>query len=90
MSARLHVVLSDEEHARFKACAEAEGVSFSTWVRMALDLAERGRPRRSAGEKLEALQQVLDMPAEARLPMPPIDEYRAWHGATRYGDLPAP
>ena len=37
MSARLHVVLSDEEHARFKACAEAEGVSTDAIVKRLLE-----------------------------------------------------
>lgn len=93
MSSRLHVVLSDEEHARFKACAESEGVSFSTWVRTALELAERSRPRRSPEEKLAALERAAGIADDERLPMPPIDryeEYRDWYERTRFGALPEP
>ena len=76
MSARLHVVLSDEEHARFKACAEAEGVSFSTWVRMALALAEQGRGRKTPQERMAAVRHAMAIPDEQRVPTPSIEELR--------------
>jgi hypothetical protein len=76
MSARLHVVLSDEEHARFKACAEAEGVSFSTWVRMALAMAERGRPSKTPEQRMAAVRRAMAVPDEQRVPTPTIDELR--------------
>ena len=76
MSARLHVVLSDEEHARFKACAEAEGVSFSTWVRMALDLAEQGRARKTPEQRMAAVRRAMAIPDEQRVPTPSIEELR--------------
>ena len=76
MSARLHVVLSDEEHARFKACAEAEGVSLSTWVRMALDLAERGRARKTPEQRMAAVRRAMAIPDEQRVPTPSIEELR--------------
>jgi|LakMenEpi03Aug12_release.lakeMendotaPanAssembly.Ray.scaffolds.fasta_scaffold284883_3 hypothetical protein len=90
MSTRLHVVLSDDESERYRACAEAAGVNLSTWVRTALRFAEQARPRRSPAEKLAALRRFMDTLPEDRAPMPPIDEYLAWHEATRYGDLPKP
>ena len=76
MSARLHVVLSDEDHARFKACAEAEGVTFSTWVRMALDLAERGRARKTPEQRMAAVRRAMAIPDEQRVPTPSIEELR--------------
>ena len=90
MSVRLHVVLSEEESARYRQCAELDGVTFSSWVRSALALAESHRPRKTVEQRLAALQRAVELPDAERLPMPPIDEYLAWHEATRYGELPRP
>jgi len=93
MSTRLQVVMDEDELERYRACARAEGVNLSTWVRTALALAERSRPRRTAEEKLAAIEAAVRIPAEQRIPMPPIEryhEYRDWHERTRYGDLPEP
>jgi hypothetical protein len=90
MSTRLHVVLADDENARYRACAERAGVTFSTWVRMALALAEREQPRKTVDQRLAALQRALEIPEDERLPMPPVEEYLAWHGRSRYGELPEP
>lgn len=90
MSTRLHVILSDEEHARYRECAALDGVTFSSRVRTALALAERHRPRKAVEQRMAALRHAIEVPDEERLPMPPIDEYLAWHDATRYGEPPRP
>ncbi len=83
--------MDEDELERYRACARAEGVNLSTWVRTALALAERSRPRRTAEEKLAAIARAAGSVAPPM--MPPIEryqEYRDWHERTRYGDLPEP
>lgn len=87
MSTRLHVVLSDDEHARFRACAEAEGVSFSTWVRTALAMAERIRPRKTPEQRMAAIRRAMDIPDDERVPTPTIDELRKGF-ERKYEDAP--
>lgn len=76
MSTRLQVILDDEELARYKACAARDGVNLSTWVRMALTLAERSRPRKTPEERMAAVKRVMDIPVAERVPTPTIAELR--------------
>ena len=76
MSMRLQVILDDEELARYKACAARDGVNLSTWVRMALTLAERSRPRKTPEERMVAVKRAMDIPATERVPTPTIAELR--------------
>ncbi|MGI9186464.1 MAG: hypothetical protein ACR2J9_02905 [Gaiellales bacterium] len=76
MSTRLQVILDDDELARYKACATRDGVNLSTWVRMALTLAERTRPRKTPEERMAAVKRAMDIPASARVPTPTIAELR--------------
>jgi hypothetical protein len=89
MSTRLHVVLSDEEHARFRACAEADGVNLSTWVRTALAMAERARPRKTPEQRLAAVERAMDIPEAERVPTPTIEELRRGFERT-YAEAPGP
>jgi hypothetical protein len=41
MSKRLQIVVDDEEARRFEQCAEAEGLTLSSWARQALRVAQR-------------------------------------------------
>ncbi len=76
MSTRLHVVLSDEESERYRACAEAAGVNLSTWVRMALAMAEQARPRKTPAQRMAAIRRAMDIPDDERAPTPTIEELR--------------
>ncbi len=76
MSTRLHVVLDDDELARYRDCAARDGVNLSTWVRMALALAERSRPRKTPEERMAAIRRAMDIPDSARVPTPTIEELR--------------
>lgn len=56
VSSRVHIVLSAEERARFKAQAEREGQNLSEWLR------EAGRGRLAAAER-SRLATVADLDA---------------------------
>lgn len=85
MGTRLHVVLDEDELARYRECAARDGVNLSTWVRMALALAERSRPRKTPEERMAAIRRAMDIPAGDRVPTPSIEELRRGYAAT-YAD----
>jgi hypothetical protein len=60
MSKRLQVVLDDEELRRYEECAEAEGLSLSSWVRQTLRAAELEISVADPGQKLAEIRAAYE------------------------------
>lgn len=56
MSKRLQIVVDDEDARRYEQCAEAEGLTLSSWARQALRAAEREVSVGDPGRKLAAIR----------------------------------
>jgi hypothetical protein len=57
MSARLQVLLDDEEFAEIKQVAAAQRLTVAEWVRQALRRARADLPRHRADQKLRAVRE---------------------------------
>lgn len=89
MSTRLQIIVDDDDAERLRACAQAEGLNLSEWIRRAMDLAAKAQGPRTPEEKLAALRRLSHMPEAERAPAPPIDEMLREVNA-RYDGLPTP
>lgn len=57
----MHLVLAADQHARYRAAAEREGVSLSAWLRRAADSRlERAQRRLDTVEDLDAFFAEID------------------------------
>ncbi|MGI9117030.1 MAG: plasmid mobilization protein [Gaiellales bacterium] len=88
MSTRLQIIVDDEEAELLRACARAEGVNLSEWIRRAMAMARKAQGPRTPEEKLAALRRLSHMPEEERAPAPPIEDMLREVNA-RYDGLPA-
>ena len=59
MSKRLQVILKDPEYREIQRVARSRRMSIAEWVRQALDLARRGEPTGSMGNKLQAVRRAV-------------------------------
>ena len=59
MSKRLQVILKDQEYREIQRVARSRRMSIAEWVRQALDLARRGEPTGSMGNKLQAVRRAV-------------------------------
>jgi len=87
MSTRLQIIVDDDEVEQSRACARAQGVNLSEWIRQAMAMARKAQGPRTAEEKLAALRRLSAMPDEERAPAPPIDGMLREINA-RYDGLP--
>jgi hypothetical protein len=61
MSARLQVLLAEEELREIRTLAKRDGVNVGEWVRRALRAARQDRSAKDPAEKLAAMQALLKM-----------------------------
>ena len=70
MSARLQVVLDDEEMAEVRQVAQAHHLTVAEWVRQALRQAKQEQPLYAAGTKIQVVREA----ARHKYPTGDIDD----------------
>lgn len=86
MSKQMSVLLTAEQHGRYRAAANAEGITLSAWVRRALNRhGSASKPRRTPEERMAAVERAMAIPESERVPVLSPEQYRRWYEETRYG-----
>ncbi|HLG21160.1 MAG TPA: hypothetical protein VI895_15280 [Bdellovibrionota bacterium] len=70
MSLKLQVLVPEKDMKFFKGCARKEKLSLGEWVRRAMHQYAGWRPRKSAKQKLEAIDRL----SKLQLPVGTVEE----------------